>query len=57
MEVSCIETEKFLMFDRVTHVKFVGSNDVAFAADSEEFAFDRVEMVFWIDFLREDLIE
>ena len=57
VKVPGIKTKDFLIFDRIAHVKFVRSDDVAFAANSKELALDGIKMVLGIELFGEDPVE
>ena len=45
--MTSVEAQQFLILDRIAHVKLVATYDVAFAANTEQFAFDSVQMMLW----------
>src|SRR5688572_6047213 len=57
MEVSRIEAEHLLVLDRVTEIKLVRADHVAFRADSKQLAFHSIEMKFGIERLGEDFVQ
>ena len=46
MKMPGIQTEQLFVPHRVTEIKLVRADNVAFAADAEEFGFDSVEIQF-----------
>ena len=57
VEMPGVETEQHLIFDRVAHVELVRTDHVALAADAEEFALDRIQVVLRIELFRENSVQ
>jgi len=57
MEVACVQRQRGLTAGGVAHKKLVGADGVAFRADAEQLALDRVDMVLRAELLGDHLIQ